>query len=82
MDLKLSIGLVSLLIFCLLLLRFYFRPIQSQFGASNGEAVSQDSRKSDPGGNGPVVAPVFLGLRKLLYAETSLKEQAPRQLSR
>jgi hypothetical protein len=74
MDLKLSIGLVPLLIICLLLFRFYFRPIQSQYGANNLEAAAQDGRKSDPGGNDPVVAPVFLGLRKLLYAETSLKE--------
>jgi hypothetical protein len=75
MDLKLAIGLVSLLILCLLLHRFYFRPTQSQFGASDGEVASQDSRKSDPGGNDPIVAPVFLGLRRLLYSEISLKEQ-------
>lgn len=75
MDLKLSIGLVSLLILCLLLFRFYFCPIQSQFGANNRDAAPQDGRKLDPGGNDPVLAPVFLGLRKLLYAETSLKEQ-------
>jgi hypothetical protein len=51
-----------------------FQPIQSQFGASNGAAASQESRKSDPGGNDPALAPVFLGLRNLLYAETSLKD--------